>query len=87
MSTFNTKDSATQKAIKFQVTDVKKPLVSVARIVEKGNEVHFGPGKDGNFIRNLRTGEKIPLKRKRGGYVMEVDWVSDLAAGFSRQAR
>ena len=27
----------------FQVADVKKPLVSVRRITEKGNLVQFGP--------------------------------------------
>ena len=32
----------------FQVADVRKPLLAVSRVVEKGNEVRFGPGKDGN---------------------------------------
>ena len=37
---------------RFQVADVKKPLVSVKRITEKGNHVQFGPGEKDNFILN-----------------------------------
>ena len=35
--------SETQISLKFQVAAVRKPLVSVRRIIEKGNSVHFGP--------------------------------------------
>ena len=85
--TFSTKNSNTRKAMNFEVTDVKKPLASVRRIVEKGNEVRFGPGPQGNYIRNLATGEKIPLKLEKGGYVMEIDFVPEgNAPDFSRQA-
>ena len=45
--------------LNFQVTDVKKPLMSVKRIVEKGNHVSFGPGEKDNFIVNRATGDKL----------------------------
>ena len=31
--------------MKFQVSDVTKPLAAATRIVQKGNIVHFGPEK------------------------------------------
>ena len=36
--------------LNFQVASVKKPLMSVRRIVEKGNIVCFGPKEGDNFI-------------------------------------
>ena len=42
----------------FQVADVKKPLISVKRIVENGNNVGFGPGEGDNFILNDNSGIK-----------------------------
>jgi hypothetical protein len=36
----------------FQVAQVKKPLVAVKRIVEKGNYVCFGPEEGDNYIKN-----------------------------------
>ena len=57
----------------FQIADVKKPLLAVCRMAEKGNKVIFGPGDDDNFIFNIRTGKKIPLiKNGRGSYLLEV---------------
>ena len=37
----------------FEVTDVKKPLLSVKRVCEKGNTVHFGPGAEDNYIQHV----------------------------------
>ena len=78
-------------AIKFQVTDVKKPLVSVSRIVEKGHEVKFGPWAEDNFIMNINTGEKMFMRRKGGGYVIDVEFLlegrcASACSGFPRQA-
>ena len=65
-----------QLGLAFQVTDVKKPLMAVKRIVEKGNIVHFGPEEKDNFIQNTATGDKLPLKPNgRGSYILEVDFV------------
>mgnify|MGYP002805698162 CR=1 FL=1 len=46
------------KSIRFQVPDVKRPLVSVARIVKLGHVVKFGTKEEDNFIENPATGEK-----------------------------
>ena len=57
----------------FQVADVKKPLISVKRIVENGNKVGFGPGEEDNFILNERSGNKMILKSNgKGSYIMMV---------------
>ena len=60
----------------FQVADVKKPLVAVKRIVEKGNLVQFGPKDEDNFIQNKSTGDKLILRQNgRGSYLMDVNFV------------
>jgi hypothetical protein len=63
------------KAMNFEVTDCKKPLASVAKIVDKGNKVVFD--KDESYILNKLTGEKIILERERGTFVMVVDFEVD----------
>ena len=45
----------------FQVTDVKKPSISVKRVTEQGNHVAFGPDREDNYIVNKRIGDKIML--------------------------
>ena len=67
----------------FQVADVKKPLVAVKRIVEKGNVVSFGPKEEDNFIRNVESGKKINMVHKGGSYVIEADYVMQ-EPGFPR---
>ena len=52
--------SQTNLNIGFQVADVKKPLLSVKRVCEKGSIVCFGPEASDNFIRNKQTGTRIP---------------------------
>ena len=60
----------------FQVADVKKPLVSVKRIVEQGNYVCFGPGKEDNYILSKGTGDKLMLRPNgKGSYLMDVSFV------------
>ena len=60
----------------FQVADVKKPLISVRRIVEKGNYVSFGPKVEDNYIVNKGTGDKMMLRPNgKGSYMMEVSFV------------
>jgi hypothetical protein len=62
--------------LKFQVTDVNKPLVSVKRIVEKGNFVRVGPADRDDYIENGETKEKILLRPNgRGSYLMDVNFV------------
>ena len=47
----------------FRVTDVKKTLASVSKMVEKGNSVHFTPKE--SYIEGAK-GEKIHLPWKEG---------------------
>ena len=63
--------------IGFQVADVKKPLISVKRICEKGSVVCFGPENSDNYIRNKQSGAKIPLRKNgKGSYLMDVCFVN-----------
>eukprot|EP00973_Karenia_brevis_P072759 10104940-Karenia_brevis.AAC.1 len=60
----------------FQVAEVSKPLLAVKGIVEKGNRVIFGPGKEDNFILNSKTGDKLMMiPNGRGSYVLKVNFV------------
>ena len=63
----------------FQMADVTKPLASVGRICDSGNEVSFGP--NGGYIYNTMTGCVTEIKRVNGVYVLEA-WVD--SAGFAR---
>jgi hypothetical protein len=55
----------------FTVCDVKKPLVSVKKICEKGNIIQFGPSSKESFIMNVKSKEKIYLIEENGQYMME----------------
>jgi len=76
------------RAMNFEVTDCKKPLASVAKIVDRGNRVVFD--QDESYIFNKQTGEKIILERERGTFVMlvefEVDEHRDETSCFRRLA-
>ena len=38
--------------------------------------MHFGPKEEDNFIRNIATGDKLPLRPNgKGSYLLEVDFV------------
>ena len=62
-------------AAKFQVTDVRKPLMSVRRMVEKGNIVQFGPEVANNFIINVKTGKRIQMERKGNSFIVKANYV------------
>ena len=76
---FKTEGRKGVNCMSFHVTDVKKPLASVSKIVEKGSAVHFTP--EGSYIQGP-SGEKIELVLENGVYVMDVKFVQ----GFSGQA-
>jgi len=61
--------------LKFQVTDVRKPLLAVRRLVEKGNKVVLAGGEGESYIKNEATGVKIPIKKKGGSFVIEAHFV------------
>ena len=72
-------------SLKFQVSDCKNPLCSVARIVERGNIVQFGPKEEDNYIFNPDNGEKVRIRKRGRKFVLDVDLVRK-GAPFSRQA-
>ena len=62
--------------LRFQVADVRKPSMSVQRIIEKGDRVSFGPKPGENCIENMQTGFRLPLVNNgRGSYQLEVNFV------------
>ena len=65
--------------LNMQVTDVKKPLMSVARICDAGHVVTFMA--DGGTIRNLKTGQRTTFDRVDNVYRLKVG----LEPGFARQ--
>ena len=71
----------------FQVTDVKKPLLAVRRLVEKGNKVVLAEGEGESFIQNMATKVKVPVKKKGGAFVIEAHFVKKAESlGFTRRA-
>ena len=82
--------------MRFQVTDVKKPLLAVRRLTEKGNIVQFGGEAGQSFIANAATGKKIMMEKRGGSFVIKAQFVKRLSevqarkasgsAGFARQA-
>ena len=54
----------------FQVTDVKKPLLSVSCLCEKGHVVQFGPDAQSSFVMNVATGERLCLQRRGNSWVI-----------------
>jgi hypothetical protein len=73
--------------IKFQVTDVRKPLLAVRRLVERGCVVTMANGEGESFIANKESKVKIPIVKKGGSFVIEARFVKKvLAEGFQRQA-
>ena len=73
IQTVETPQKVVPISLKFQVTSVNKPLLSVKRVTEKGNHVSFGPKAEDNFIVNKITGDKILLRPNgKGSYLMDV---------------
>jgi hypothetical protein len=64
--TFRSGEEEEVIGLRFQVTDVRKPLLAVRRLVERGNVVSFGPGPNDNYIKNVETGKKIPMRDRAG---------------------
>ena len=70
----------------FQVTDVKKPLLAVRRLVEKGNKVVLSGEEGQSYILNEKTKVKVPVKKKGGSFVIEAHFVKEVASDFTRPA-
>ena len=59
-----------QLSMRFQVTDVQKPLLAVSRLLEQGNVVQFGKQPGHSFIMNVDTGDKLLLERRGNSWVI-----------------
>ena len=54
----------------FQVADVSRPLISVAKLAEAGKAVIFGCS--GGVIRDIATGVDTPFERRDGIYIFKM---------------
>ena len=54
----------------FQLAEVGRPLISVARLVDAGNRVVFGP--TGGFIAHAATGRRVQLVRDGNVYTLDM---------------
>jgi hypothetical protein len=59
-------------AMKFHVAAVQRPLASAVKVVQAGNRVVMA--RDGAYIQNEATGEKMPLRVERGTFVFDVEY-------------
>ena len=57
--------------ITAQVTDVKKPLISVQEMCKKGNHVVFK--EDAPIIRNEKSGIEVEMVQRNGQYIIELE--------------
>ena len=79
-----TEDSNMMKRVILQCADVHKALLSVSRVADLGYECVLG--KDGGQLRDVVTGDVVPLHRRGNLYVMRA-WVkqdNSSAPGFGR---
>ena len=58
----------------FHMTDAKRMLASVDKIVAAGHKVNFAKDPEECYIEHVGTGEKIFMQRENGVFVMKV-WV------------
>ena len=71
-----------KRRISWEVCPVKKPLLSVARLSDAGNEVTMGKAEA--YITNKKTGAVTHLRRVRNTWVLDM-WIR-VPKGFTRQA-
>ena len=69
------------RAIKAQVCEVNKALMSVSRMVQAGNKVVFS--RSGSYVEDEATRERIPLREQSGMYMLKL-WIKNQS--FQRQA-
>ena len=70
-----------------QVTDVRKPLLAVRRLVEQGNKVVLAGDDEERFIMNKATKVMIPVKKKGGAFVIEAHFVKRVFCGAGVNTR
>ena len=76
-------DEGLKVGIKAQVCDVNKGLLSVRRLVEKGNRVVFAAKEaGGSYIQEAATGRKMHLAERRGMYMLKLWTKVESDTGF-----
>jgi hypothetical protein len=80
--TFKYEGAKVPVGLKFQVTDVKRPLLAVRRLVEKGNVVMLSGVSGESYVYNKEAKMRIPIVKKGGSFVIEAEFVQ----GFTGQA-
>ena len=76
--------NGSDSSVLFQVTHARKPLASVAKIVQKGNRVVFSP--EASYIEHIRSGKRVPIVEANGTYHLDVEYALPPAEVFSGQA-
>ena len=76
-----------QADVKFQITGVTRPLLSVGEICDRGNRILFGQG--GGIIQNIETGNTTSSRRCGGTYTLDMCLPKgeEEAQGFPGQGR
>ena len=62
-------------AIRMQVTDINKSLMSVSRICDTGHKVTFD--SEGGVIEHIESGQRTRFERKGGVYVLKATLDND----------
>ena len=65
-------DDGFKRALKASVTDVDRPLLSVAQIVQNGNRVDFS--SQGSYVGHPKTRERLALEQKGGLFTLKM-WI------------
>jgi hypothetical protein len=65
----------------FHVADVAKPLASAVKVCEAGNRIVMDPEPGQSYVENVLTGERMMLKKERGTFVFEVEYLDDGETG------
>ena len=66
-------DEGAPVPMRYQVAEVRKPLTSVSKICDRGNRVTFC--RNGSYVQNLFTGQRTPLRREGGVYMLDL-WLA-----------
>ena len=60
------------------MTDATKALAAASAIIEAGNDIVLSKRKGGSYIENLKTKERVYLRKKGGTYVFDVEWEEEI---------
>jgi hypothetical protein len=58
--------------MEFHVTEAKRMLAAVGRITAAGNVVRLGDNDGESYIENVKTKQRMYLRKERGVYVLDV---------------